>query len=100
MALAVSEEARAEHVVGLAGLDRREQRRNLRRVVLEVGVEVDGRAGVEPARRFQARPQRRAEAAVALVPHHEVGADAFGHLVCPLVERLHGRGCRVVSARR
>ena len=80
MALAVSEEPRTEHVVGLAGLDRREQRRDLRRVVLEVGVEVDGGAGVEPARRFQARPQRGAKTAVALVPHDEVGPGAFGDL--------------------
>ena len=80
MPLAVSEEARAEHVVGLAGLDRSEERRDLRRVVLEVGVEVGGGAGVEPARRLEAGPQRGAETAVARVPHDEVGPGAFGDL--------------------
>ena len=57
--IAASEEARTEDVAGFPGLDRREQRRDLARVVLEISVEVDAVTAAAAAS-DSSRPSARA----------------------------------------
>jgi hypothetical protein len=70
-AIAPTEEARAEHVVGAAARDRLEHALEVGRVVLAVAVKVDGGGVALVARDFEPRSQRRPEPARALV-----GVDA------------------------
>ena len=64
----------ADHHVGLAGEDRRDELRDVAAVVLVVGVRVDDDVGAELERRVEPRLEGRGEAAVVREPHDVVDA--------------------------